>query len=122
MKKKILISLIIIIIIVLSILIIISKKDDLTFENQKFNDLEMTESKIIVEEDMSIFKTTIVNNTGKDYKLGYFTIIVKDKDNKVIAELPSYDETIIKNGESKQIGTAIDIDLSNAKSIEYSNK
>ena len=46
----------------------------------------MTSSKIIVEDGMSSFQTTIVNNTKKDYKLTKFTIIVKDKNNKIIAE------------------------------------
>lgn len=123
MKKKILISLATLIIIILTVLIILDfNNKNVQFKNQKFNGLDMTSSKIIVEDGMSSFQTTIVNNTGKDYKLNKFTIIVKDKNNKVIAEIPSYDETIIKNGETKKIGTAIDIDLSSASSIEYSDK
>ena len=123
MKKKILISLATLIIIILTVLIILDfNNKNVQFKNQKFNGLDMTSSKIIVEDGMSSFQTTIVNNTVKDYKLNKFTIIVKDKNNKVIAEIPSYDETIIKNGETKKIGTAIDIDLSSASSIEYSDK
>ena len=123
MKKKILISLATLIIIILTVLIILDfNNKNVQFKNQKFNGLDMTSSKIIVEDGMSSLQTTIVNNTGKDYKLNKFTIIVKDKNNKVIAEIPSYDETIIKNGETKKIGTAIDIDLSSASSIEYSDK
>ena len=122
MKKKILISLITSAIIILIVLIILDfNNKNIKFKNQKFNSLDMTSSKIIVEDGMSSFQTTIVNNTKKDYKLTKFTIIVKDKNNKIIAEIPSYEEIVIKSGEKKNIGTAIDKDLSNAKSVEYSN-
>ena len=49
------------------------------------------------------------------------TSFCKYKNNKIIAEIPSYEEIVIKSGEKKNIGTAIDKDLSNAKSVEYSN-
>ena len=122
MKKKILISLVTSAIIILIVLIILDfNNKNIKFKNQKFNSLDITSSKIIVEDGMSSFQTTIVNNTKKDYKLTKFTIIVKDKNNKIIAEIPSYEEIVIKSGEKKNIGTAIDKDLSNAKSVEYSN-
>lgn len=122
MKKKILISLVTSAIIILIVLIILDfNNKNIKFKNQKFNSLDMTSSKIIVEDGMSSFQTTIVNNTKKDYKLTKFTIIIKDKNNKIIAEIPSYEEIVIKSGEKKNIGTAIDKDLSNAKSVEYSN-
>ena len=122
MKKKILISLVTSAIIILIVLIILYfNNKNIKFKNQKFNSLDMTSSKIIVEDGLSSFQTTIVNNTKKDYKLTKFTIIVKDKNNKIIAEIPSYEEIVIKSGEKKNIGTAIDKDLSNAKSVEYSN-
>ena len=122
MKKKILISLVTSAIIILIVLIILDfNNKNIKFKNQKFNSLDMTSSKIIVEDGMSSFQTTIVNNTKKDYKLTKFTIIVKDKNNKIIAEITSYEEIVIKSGEKKNIGTAIDKDLSNAKSVEYSN-
>ena len=122
MKKKILISLVTSAIIILIVLIILDfNNKNIKFKNQKFNSLDMTSSKIIVEDGMSSFQTTIVNNTKKDYKLTKFTIIVKDKNNKIIAEIPSYEEIVIKSGEKKNIVTAIDKELSNAKSVEYSN-
>lgn len=100
--------------------IVNTEKD--VIKDQDFDGLKFTNTSLIYENGISNLETTVENNTGSDYNLIEFSIIVKDKNDEVITTLPGYVGEVIKNGEIKKINSSIDMDLSKAKKIEYSVK
>ena len=82
----------------------------------------MTNTSLIYENGVSKLETIVENNSGNDYNLIEFSIIVKDKNDEVITTIPGYVGETIKNGEKKKINSSIDMDLSKAKKIEYNVK
>lgn len=141
MKKKIFVVIISIIIILLGILIcvscsnkkvekenndketkvVVNKEKDIV-KDQKVDGLDMKNTSLVITDGISKLETEVINNTGSDYELKEFTIIIKDSEDKTIIELPGYVGEVIKNGETKKINSSVDIDLSNAKKVEYSVK
>ena len=106
-----------------------STKDDVkvnTEENvikdQTFEGLTFTNTSLTTTNGVSTLITEVSNSTGSDYTLEEFTITIKNKDGEVITTIPGYVGDVIKNGETRTINSSIDIDLSNASSIEYSVK
>lgn len=138
MKKKIIIIVIIAIVVIMSLLMIVSniskknnnKEEKLPVVNtekevikdQEFDGLKMTNTSLIYENGVSKLETIVENNSGNDYNLIEFSIIVKDKNDEVITTIPGYVGETIKNGEKKKINSSIDMDLSKAKKIEYNVK
>lgn len=138
MKKKIIIGLIIFLIclIIISGLIIISnnqnqKPSEETNQNEetiKYN-TNLTEEKNIdniIFTDIecsydgfySLLTYKIINKTNETINLEEYEIIVKDKDNNILANIsPSITEALNPN-EEIETGNTIDIDLSNATSME----
>lgn len=98
---------------------IINTNEDV-IKDQEFEGLKMTNTSLVIEAGVSTLVTEVSNNTGADYYLNQFVITVKDADGKVITTLPGYVGDVIHNGEVAVINSSIDIDLSNAASIEYS--
>ena len=47
--------------------------------------------------------TEVANNTGEDYYLDEFSIIIKDSDEKILTILPGYVGELIPNGEVRTI-------------------
>lgn len=138
MKKKniVIIALIILILIVLGVVLISGnvdnksdEKTNTTVNNEKgvtkdqiVDGLKLENTSLIITNGISTLETTVINNTGKDYELKEFTITIKDKDDKVITTIPGYVGGIIKDKETKKINSSVDIDLSNARKVEYSIK
>lgn len=91
-------------------------------KDQEFEGLTFSNTSLVVEGGSSTLTTQVSNNTGADYHLVEFIITVKDIDGRVITTLPGYVGDVIKNGTSTVISSSIDVDLSNAASIEYSVK
>jgi len=89
-------------------------------KDQTFEGLTMTNTSLVVTNGMSNLVTEVTNNTGADYHLVEFVITVRDASGAVITTLPGYVGDVIRNGETRTIDSSIDIDLSNAASIEYS--
>lgn len=77
---------------------------------------EIRDDKIV----SSKFTAIINNNTGSDREIESFDIIFKDKDGKEIVTLLGYVGGVVPNGGTKSIESNVDIDLSDAYSIEYS--
>ena len=100
--------------------IIVTEKD--VIKDQVFDGLQFKQTSLVVTGRRSNLVSEVTNNTGEDYYLNVFYITVKDKSGNVITTLPGYVGSVIKNGETKTINSNIDIDLSNAYSIEYSVK
>lgn len=66
----------------------------------------------------SLLTYKIINKTNNTINLGEYEIVVKDKDNNILANIsPSITEDL-KPNEEIETGNAIDIDLSNATSME----
>lgn len=89
-------------------------------KDQEFEGLTMTNTSLVVTDGISSLVTEVSNNTGADYYLNEFKIIVKDADGNEMTTLPGYVGEVIPNGETRTINSSIDIDLSKAASIEYS--
>ena len=91
-------------------------------KDQTFEGLTFTNTSLTTTNGVSTLITEVSNTTGTDYTLDEFTITIKNKDGEVITTIPGYVGDVIKNGETRTINSSIDIDLSNASSIEYSVK
>ena len=91
-------------------------------KDQTFEGLTFTNTSLTTTNGVSTLITEVSNSTGEDYTLEEFTITIKNKDWEVITTIPGYVGDVIKNGETRTINSSIDIDLSNASSIEYSVK
>ena len=91
-------------------------------KDQEVDGLKMTNTSLTITNGISTLVTEVSNNTGSDYQLEEFTIIIKDKDDNVLATIPGYVGETIENGSTKTIDSSIDIDLSNATSVEYKIK
>lgn len=66
----------------------------------------------------SVLEYTITNHTDQDINLGEYEIIVKDKQGNILANIAPTLDYNLKVEESYDTGNAIDIDLSDAYSIE----
>ena len=91
-------------------------------KDQEVDGLKMTNTSLTITNGISTLVTEVSNNTGSDYQLEEFTIIIKDKTDNVLATIPGYVGETIENGSTKTIDSSIDIDLSNATSVEYEIK
>ena len=74
------------------------------------------------EKGISTIITSVTNNTESDYELDEYVIIVRDIHGVEVARFPAYVGNVIKAGEMKLINSSIDMDLSNAGSVEYEVK
>ena len=86
---------------------------------QNIEGITITNTSLVYEDGISYLKATVTNNTGSDYELNEYKINVKDNNGNIIATMPGYIGSVLKNGESKTINTMISEDLSKAYSIEY---
>ena len=82
--------------------------------------LTFESTKIVYQNGMSTLTTKVTNNDSVDYVKEKFKIIIKDKNNNVIVDLPGFIVGGLKANESKNIVSVVDIDLSsNAYYVEY---
>lgn len=93
--------------------------DEEVIKDQVVDGLQLTNTSLVVNGGVTLLVTNVANNTGADYYLNEFRIHVKDEAGQIIADIPGYVGDVIPNGESRDINSSIDTDLSNAKSIEY---
>ena len=91
-------------------------------KNQEVDGIKMTNTSMVTTNGLTKLVTSVTNDTDKDYKLDEYMIIIKDKDGKEIVKIPGYVGDTIKSGETRTINSSVDIDLSNAASIEYEVK
>lgn len=91
-------------------------------KNQEVDGIKMTNTSMVTKNGLTKLVTSVTNDTDKDYKLDEYMIIIKDKDGKEIVKIPGYVGDTIKSGETRTINSSVDIDLSNAASIEYEVK
>ena len=88
-------------------------------ENKKVEDLTLTNTSLKVDKNYSTLVTLVSNPTGEDKEVRIFNIHVKDKKGNEIVTLQGYVGDVIPAGESREITSNVDMDLSNAADIEY---
>ncbi len=99
--------------------IVVNTNEDVV-KDQIFDNLSFTNTSVTKINGVSRIETQIKNETGADYYLEEFVITFLDGDGSVIAVLPGYVGEVIRNGQTYNIDSSTDIDLSNAAKIEYS--
>ncbi len=88
-------------------------------ENKNVEDLTLTNTSLKVDKNYSTLVTLVSNPTKEDKEVRIFNIHVKDKNGNEIVTLQGYVGDVIPAGESREITSNVDMDLSNAADIEY---
>ena len=88
-------------------------------KDQEVEGIQMTNASMITEDGLTTFQTKVTNNTGSDYTLNEYNIIVKDKEGNIIKTIPGYVGSTIKVGETKELKSTTNADMSKAYSVEY---
>lgn len=86
--------------------------------DKKVGDVEFTNIECSFDGFSSLLTYTITNNGKDSIVLGNYEIVVRDKDNNILAIMVPGDISELKSKESLDIGNAIDIDLSKASKLE----
>lgn len=88
-------------------------------KDQVVEELKLTNTSLKVDDNYSTLVTLVSNPTSEDKEVRVFNIYVKDKDGKEIVTLQGYVGDVIPAGESREITSNVDMDLSKATSIDY---
>lgn len=130
--KQIITIIILLIIFIIALFFIFKKEPNKKIENnnknteekiniekeQNINNIIFTNIKCEYDGHISLLKYTIINKTNKIINLGTYEIIVKDKNNEILANIVNVLNQDIKQNEKIDTATSIDIDLTTANSIE----
>lgn len=79
----------------------------------------MRNTSLVVEDGITYLVVDVTNNTNQDYTLNEYMISVKDASGNVIVKIPGYIGEVIRIGDTKTIKSMVNMDLSEAASIEY---
>jgi hypothetical protein len=93
-----------------------NNKEQTVVDDQIYEGLEF----VNVGVSNGVIKTIVINNTGFVYEGSKFSMKVMDSNGNVLIETTDEVKTKMENGTTQTIETKVDIDLSNAASIEYS--
>jgi hypothetical protein len=93
-----------------------NNKEQTVVDDQIFEGLEF----VNVGVSDGVIKTIVINNTGFVYEGSKFSMKVMDSNGNVLIETTDEVKTKMENGTTQTIETKVDIDLSEAASIEYS--
>jgi hypothetical protein len=93
-----------------------NNKEQTVVDDQIYEGLEF----VNVGVSNGVIKTIVINNTGFVYEGSKFSIKVMDSNGNVLIETTDEVKTKMENGTTQTIETKVDIDLSEAASIEYS--
>lgn len=88
-------------------------------KEQEVDGLRFSNTALVIENGESKLTTEVKNTTKQDIELKSFNIIAKDKNGKEIVTLLGYVGEVIKKGETKNIISSTDRNLSKASSLEY---
>ncbi len=91
-------------------------------KDQVVDGLNLTNTSLTLTNGVWKLVTQVTNNTGSDYNLDKFEIIIKDIQGQEIKRLTGYVGNTIANGSTKTINTSTDFDLSKAAKVEYEIK
>ena len=87
-------------------------------EDKVINDISFKNIECSFDGNNSLLEYTITNHSDKEINLGEYEIIIKDKKDNILAILAPVIDYVLKPNESYDTGNAIDIDLSEAASLE----
>jgi hypothetical protein len=93
-----------------------NNKEQTVVDDQIYEGLEF----VNVGVSNGVIKTIVINNTGVVYEGSKFSMKVMDSNGNVLIEATDEVKTKMENGTTQTIETKVDIDLSEAASIEYS--
>ena len=88
-------------------------------KDQEVGELKFTNTSLKVDKNYSTLVTLVSNPTSNDIEVRIFNIYVKDKDGNEIVKLEGSVGDVLPAGESREITSNADMDLSKAASIEY---
>lgn len=80
---------------------------------------KLTKTSLVYENGSSTLITSVYNSSSEKQYIKSFKIELKDDSNKVITTLIGYIGEEIAAGETRQITSSTDLDLTNASKIEY---
>lgn len=108
------------IIIVISLLIISNQNNIVLLEvNTESNIIDLKSPSIITNNNKSIFRVLIQNNSDKQVYINNIEILVKDSENNIISNFVIDVNKNILNDENIKLEKEISYDLSNATSFDY---
>lgn len=88
-------------------------------ENKEVGELKLTNTSLLTEENSSTLVTLVTNPTDKAISVRIFNIYVKDKSGKTLVTLQGYVGGEVPAGQSREITSNVDMNLSNAYTVEY---
>lgn len=88
-------------------------------EDKEQDGLKFTNASLVSTGNSATLTTNVQNTTDSDIEVRVFDIYVKDKDGNIIVQLLGYVGEVIPAGESRDIVSNVDMNLSDATDIEY---
>lgn len=88
-------------------------------EDKEVDGLKFTNTSLVSTGNKSTLVTSVTNPTKEDKKVKIFDIYVKDKEGNIIVTLQGYVGGVIPAGETRDITSNVDMNLSNAVKVEY---
>jgi|GEM_PF-800202 len=96
----------------------VNTNNDIT-KDQNVDVFKLTNTSLVYENGTSTLVTTVQNTSSKTQYIKSFNIIIKDKEGNVLTTMLGYIGEEIFANETREITSSSDLDLSNAKSIDY---
>lgn len=96
-----------------------AKQETKILEDAKVDGLKISGFNITFKDGMSTIVATVTNETKEEIKLSSLSLLLYDKNNKLIIETIGNIGDSIKPGEEKQFNTLITMDVRKTEKVEY---
>ena len=88
-------------------------------EDKEVEGLKLTNTSLVSTENSATLVTSVSNPTDEDKEVRIFYIHVKDKNGDEIVTLQGYVGGVVPAGQTREITSNVDRNLSNAYTVEY---
>ena len=88
-------------------------------EDKEVEGLKLTNTSLVSTENSATLVTSVSNPTNEDKEVRIFYIHVKDKNGDEIVTLQGYVGGVVPAGQTREITSNVDRNLSNAYKVEY---
>ena len=88
-------------------------------EDKEVEGLKLTNTSLVSTENSATLVTSVSNPTNEDKEVRIFYIHVKDKNGDEIVTLQGYVGGVVPAGQTREITSNVDRNLSNAYTVEY---